>query len=281
MPKYAITGASGKLGQLVLRELLAQGVPGGDIAAIVRDPAKQHVPGIQARIADYDEPETLKTALADIDTLLLISASVPGRRVAQHRAIIEAAQTNGVQRIIYTSAVHADISQLILAPEHKETEEILKETGINYTILRNSWYTENYTDRLSTYVEHGVVVHAAKDGLVSGAPRKDYAKATVAALLGTHDNAIYELGGTPFTMADLASAITDVTGTPVTAKAVSTEELVEILKSSGVGAESAAFVAALDEATARNDLLSGTNDLQKLIGETTPLDVAIRESLSK
>lgn len=279
MPKYAITGASGRLGQLVLKDLLAKGVPASDIVAVVRDPAKQRVEGVPTRVADYDEPKTFVTALADVETVLLISASVPGNRVAQHKTVIDAAIANGVKRIVYTSAPHADTSQLILAPEHKATEELIKTSGINFTLLRNSWYTENYTDRLTDYVANGAIIHAAKDGLVSGAPRKDFAEAAASALITDHNNAIYELGGTPFTMAELAAAITEATGKSVIAKDVSTDELVEILKSVGLDADTASFVAALDEATARNDLLSGTNDLENLIGRSpTPLVEAVRSA---
>ena len=96
--------------------------------------------------ADYDKPDTLDRALAGIDTLLLISSSELGqRRAAQHHNVIEAAKRTGVKRIVYTSLLHADTSPLNLADEHRGTEAELRVSGIPFTILRNGWYTENYT----------------------------------------------------------------------------------------------------------------------------------------
>jgi len=281
MPTYAVTGATGHLGRLVVAELLARGIEPGAVVAIARTPAKAAglaEQGVQVRVGNYDEPDTLTSALSGVDTLLLVSGSEVGRRIAQHRAVIDAAKANGVGRIAYTSLLRADTSAMPLAPEHKATEEMLRASGITFTMLRNSWYIENYTAQLGQYLKDEVIVAAAGNGRIAAATRADYAVAAAAALTGSgHDNAVYELGGTPFTFAELAAVITDVTGTKVGYRAVSPAELVQRLTSAGLDAGTAEFVTALDEGIARGELDTDSTDLQTLAGRpSTPLADAVR-----
>lgn len=284
MTAYAVTGATGHLGPLVIAELIARGVPAADITAIARTPARAAdlaSLGVEVREGDYGKPATLATALAGTGTLLLISGSEVGQRFTQHRAVIDAAKAAGVTRIVYTSLLRAGTSGLPLAPEHKATEEYLQASGMTYTILRNSWYTENYTAQLPQYLEQGAITAAAGDGRVAAATRADYAAAAAAVLTGTgHDNAVYELGGTPFTMSDLAEAVTEVTGTKVIYNAVTPAGLVSIMTGAGLDAGTAGFVAALDEGTARGDLDTTSTDLVTLTGQpSTPLRDAIKAAL--
>ncbi|HTK01861.1 MAG TPA: NAD(P)H-binding protein, partial [Bordetella sp.] len=134
----AITGATGQLGRLVIQELLRK-LPAGDLLALARTPATAADLGITARPADYSRPETLPAALAGVDTLLLISSNEIGQRITQHRNVVDAAKRAGVKRIVYTSLLHADTSPLSLAPEHLDTEQAIKASGMAYTVLRNGW----------------------------------------------------------------------------------------------------------------------------------------------
>ena len=277
---YAVTGATGQLGRLVLTGLLDAGVEPGSIVAIARTPANASdlaARGVEVRAGDYSQPETLPTALAGVDTLLLISGSEVGLRVPQHTAVVEAAKAAGVGRIVYTSVLRADTTELSLAPEHRATEAVLRASGVPFTFLRNGWYIENYTAQLGTHLERGVILGATGDGRVAAATRADYAAAAVAALTGAgHENAVYELGGTPFTLTELAATITDVTGTKVEYRDISADELVTALVGSGLDEGTAGFVASLDTATARGDLDTTSTDLQQLIGRpSTPLADAI------
>jgi len=281
MPTYAVTGATGQLGRLVVDGLLEQGVAAADVVAIVRNADKAAAlieRGVTVRIADYDAPQTLLGALAGVNTLLLISGSDVGRRTTQHSNVIEAAKAAGVARVIYTSVLRADTTELILAPDHKATEAVLKASGLTYSILRNGWYTENYTDHLADFVARGAIVSATQGGRVAAAPRSDYAAAAVVVLTGTgHENATYELAGAPFTMKELAAEISEITGRDIAHNDVTAPELLDILTGSGLDEGTAAFLAALDEATARGDLDTTSDDLARLIGRpTTPLVEAIR-----
>ena len=281
MTTYAVTGATGGLGHRAVEELLDRGVPAGDVVAVVRRPeaaADLADRGVQVRHGDYSQPGTLPAALAGVDRLLLVSGSEPGQRVAQHTAVVEAAATAGVQRIVYTSIAHADTSTNPLAPEHRDTEQVLLASGIPVTVLRNSWYAENYTSRIDEYLATGEIVGAAADGRVSIAPRDDYAVAAAAALLADDDGAVVrELGGPGVTLADVAAAVTEVTGTPVRYRDLPADEYAAALQGVGLDAGTAGFVAGIDTSIARGELDTGDGDLAALLGRpVTPLADALR-----
>jgi NAD(P)H dehydrogenase (quinone) len=157
-----VTGASGQLGRLVITELL-QTVPAGQIVAAVRNPQQAEdllALGVQVRHADYTQPATLDSAFQGAEKLLLISSSQIGQRVPQHLAVVEAAQRAGVRLLAYTSVLHADTSLLGLASEHWQTEQAIAASGLPAVILRNGWYSENYTAALPAAIAHGVLLAA-------------------------------------------------------------------------------------------------------------------------
>ena len=282
--KIAVTGATGHLGWLVVQELL-KSIPAQDTVAIVRTSAQSAdlaAQSVDVRVASYDDPAALETALAGVDRLLLISSSEVGQRVQQHQNVIDAAKAAGVQFIAYTSAPLAATTSLILAPDHKATEELLFTSGIDFAILRNNWYTENYLQQLNTARQTGKVVAAAGEGQVASASRADYAAGAAAVLLdGSHVGRIYELGGDDaWTYYDLAAAIGEVIGRPVTYEPVDAATLVEILQSVGLDEGTAGFVAALDTNIVAGVLAEVTHDLSRLIGRpTTPLVEGLRAAL--
>jgi NAD(P)H dehydrogenase (quinone) len=270
MTTFAVTGATGPLGRLAVEELLARGVPASDVVAIVRNPEKAAdlaARGVVIRTADYSQPETLPAALEGVTVLLLVSGNEVGRRVAQHGAVIEAAKAAGVDRIAYTSITRADTTQSPLAPEHKATEELLRNSGVPFTILRNNWYHENYTGQLGQYLERGEVVAIDGNARIAAAARADFAAAAAATLVGEgHDNAVYELTGPGITLAELAETISDVTGTKVAYRDATAAELAAGMQAAGLDEGLAGFLVALEESTARGDLDHTSDDLTRLIG---------------
>lgn len=160
MPTYAVTGASGHFGRRVIQTLLARGVPAEEIVAIARTPEKVadlSARGVDVRQADYAVPPSLGPALAGVRRLLLVSGNEVGNRVAEHTAVIEAAKKAGVERIVYTSMLNADTSKNPLAPEHQGTEEVIRASGLPYTLLRNGWYIENYTAQIAHFLTTGAI----------------------------------------------------------------------------------------------------------------------------
>jgi len=281
MPSYAVTGASGHLGRLAVQELLARGVPASDIVAVVRSPGKATdlaERGVAVREADYSQPQTLGPALASVDRLLLVSSSHAGQRAVHHSNVIEAAKTAGAARIVYTSILNADDTTNPLAGEHQDTERALHAAGVPFTLLRNGWYTENYTDQLGQYLQRGEILGAAGHGRISAATRQDYATAAAAALLQDKEgNRTYELGGPAFLLAELAQLISEVTATPVTYRDLPVEEYTSWLQETGLDEETAHFVAALDVSIAHGDLETNSQDLARLFGRpATPLTDVVR-----
>ena len=262
-----------RIGQLAVKSLLEKHAP-KDIIAVVRDAEKAAgllKRGVVVRAADYGDPGALKTALAGVDGLLLISGSEVGQRFAQHKNVIDAARATGVQRVVYTSAPRATTTALVIAPEHKATEEYLAQSGIKYTIVRNNWYTENYLQQVESARKTGVLVAAAGAGRVASASRSDYAEGAVAALAGHgHEGKIYEFGGDyAWNYDELAKAIGDIIGKPVAYQSVDAPTLIGILKGAGLDEGTAGFVAVLDQNIAAGLLSEVTGHLSSLIGRPT------------
>ncbi|MEA5127851.1 MAG: SDR family oxidoreductase [Proteiniphilum sp.] len=279
--KTGITGATGQLGRLVV-ENLKRKVAAGNLVALVRTPEKASDLGIEARAFDYEKPESLVGALQGIDHLLLISGNEIGKRKQQHENVITAAKQAGVKWIVYTSLLHADTSTLSLAEEHKATEEALKTSGIAYTILRNGWYTENYTDSVPGAVKAGVLVGSAGEGKISSATREDFAEAAAVVLASENqEGKVYELAGDDyFTLKDLAAEVSRQTGKDIPYKNLTETEYAEMLKSFGLPEEIAKTIASFDTGAANNDLFDDSKQLSRLIGRpTTPLTQAVKEAL--
>ncbi|SKC39048.1 SDR family oxidoreductase [Okibacterium fritillariae] len=280
-----VTGATGHLGKSIVEHLVARGVAPADIVAGGRSTEKLQAladSGVRTAVIDYIRPDTLTEALTDADTLILVSGSEVGQRVEQHRNAIDAAVAAGVKHLVYTSAPKADTSELVLAPEHKATEELIRASGIPATILRNGWYTENYVGALQQADATGVLLTSAGGGLVSSASRTDYAEAAAVVVAEDgHAGSVYELSGdVAWNQQQLADTFAEILGKPVELKSVSSEEHLAILKDAGLDEGTAGFVVALD-ANTRDGLLGETSgDLSRLIGHpTTPLIDGLRAAL--
>ena len=281
----AVTGATGHLGRLVVDALLEQGVEPSEIVAAVRSPEKAadfSDRGVEVRKADYTLPDTLGAAFAGVDRLLLISSSEVGQRVTHHRNVVNAAKQAGVDFLAYTSMLRADTSPMQLAAEHKETEELVRASGLPFAFLRNGWYIENYTDNLQQTLERGALIGSADGGRISGATRADYAAAAATVLTSEgHEGAIYELGGDEaFTMSDLAAEVTRQSGTEVVYRDLPAEEYARALEEAGLPGPYAAVLADSDEGAAEGHLYVESGDLRRLIGRpTTPLADAVAAAL--
>lgn len=268
--KIGVTGASGKLGQLVVSKLKDR-IPSNDIIALVRTPEKVKSLEIEARAFDYNEPNLLEVSLEGIDKLLLISGNEIGKRFEQHLAVINAAKKAGVNHIVYTSLLKADSSSLVLAPEHLDTEKAIKDLGIEYTILRNGWYNENYTESVNSVVALGTLYGSSGDGKISSASREDYAEAAAVVLSEEkHINKTYELSGdSAFTMEVYAAEISKLTGNETPYVNLSEEAFANALEQAGLPESLAAFLAGTHTATLNGDLYDSGNTLSELIGRPT------------
>jgi NAD(P)H dehydrogenase (quinone) len=279
-----VTGATGQLGRLVIANLLKT-TPAAQIVAAVRDVAKAAdlaAQGVQVRRADYTDPASLDAALQGATKVLLISSNDLGQRVAQHRNVIDAAARAKVALLAYTSVLHADRSTLALAAEHRETEDAVRASGLNYSLLRNGWYVENYTGSLGGAIAHGALAGAAAEGRIAAAARAEYAEAAAVVLASTGPvEQIYELAGdTAFTLGELAAEVSRQIGTPLPFHNLTQQEYLGMLLGVGLPAPLAELLADSDAQAAKGALDDSSGVLGKLIGRPTiSLAAAVKAAL--
>jgi NAD(P)H dehydrogenase (quinone) len=276
-----VIGATGQLGRLVVESLLQRGVEPSQIVATGRNTARLAdlaERGVQVQSVDLNDGPALAAALEGAEKVLLVSTNEVGSRLANHQSAIDAAKVAGVSLLAYTSIPKAETTAMSLAEEHRETERYLRDSGVPFVFLRNSWYLENYTAQLATYREHHAVLGSAGDGRVSAAARADYAEAAAAVLTSDgHAGAVYELGGDQaFTLTELASALSDAFGEEIVYTDLPEEKYAEVLAGVGLPAAMAQVLANADTGLARGDLFVDSGDLSRLIGHpTTSLTDAI------
>ncbi|XOY55624.1 MAG: SDR family oxidoreductase [Rhodobacterales bacterium] len=278
----AITGATGQLGRLAIAHLKTLTDP-AQIIALVRDPAKAADLGVAARAFDYTAPQTMAPALQGVDVLVLISSSDFNDRVGQHRNVIMAAKAAGVGRIVYTSIQQADRSPMLIAFDHRATEAAIKGAGLTATILRNGWYTENWTSSLAGALSAGALIGAAGAARFTPATRADYAQAlAVVAADAAHAGQVYELGGdTAITLADIAAEVSRQTGKDIPYNDLPADVYQGILESFGLPAGFAAMLVDVDQLAGEGWLADTSGTLGRLLGRpTTPLADAVRAALA-
>lgn len=283
MTTYAVTGATGQLGRLVLDELL-QRTDAANVVALARDPTALQAYdqlGVQVRQADYDDPASLKTALEGVDRVLLISGNAVGQRERQHGNVIDAAKAAGVSYLAYTSILKGEKSRLGLAPEHVATEKLLAGSGITYDVLRNGWYSENYTANLGPSLEIGKIFGAAGNGRLSTATRADFAAGAAAALLAGEGGHVYELAGDEsWTLAEFAAEVSRQSGKPVEYVDQSEDEYARTLEGAGLPPPFASLLASTSSLSAEGELYDDGKALSRLSGRpTTPIGETIAAAL--
>ncbi|MFJ4975768.1 SDR family oxidoreductase [Streptomyces coeruleorubidus] len=278
-----VTGATGNLGRHVVEQLLEK-VPAEQITAVVRNAEKAAdfaERGVKIALADYNAPASFDGLFSAGDKVLLVSGNEFDKgRVQQHKVVIDAAKAAGVALLAYTSA--PGTLTAALADDHRGTEELLLDSGVPYTLLRNGWYHENYTENLAPVLEHNAVVAAAGEGKVSSAARADYAAAAAAVLTGEgHENKTYELGGdTAWSFVEYAAELSRRTGKEITYNPVSTDVLTGILTGAGLPEPLAQILAGVDASIEKGELVVSTGDLSRLTGRpTTPFSEAIAAAL--
>jgi NAD(P)H dehydrogenase (quinone) len=213
-----VTGASGHLGRLVAEDLVER-IPAADVVLVTRHPdalRDMAEAGVTVRYGDFDEPDSLPAAFAGGERMLLISTLAVGRRTAQHRAAIEAAAAAGVSHLVYTSFPNPGPTHPVgpVATEHGETEEILKQSGLDWTVLRNATYAELQVMPGALAVAGGKLYTNAGDGLLVPVSRDDCAAAAAAVLTSDgHSGMTYDITGPEaLNQVQLANLLSEVSG---------------------------------------------------------------------
>jgi len=273
-----ITGANGHLGDLTIKFLDGK-IPSDQIAALVRTAEKGEAlkaKGIDVRLGDYADKASLKAALAGIDTLLLISSGSLEDRVGQHKNVIEAAKEAGVKQILYTSVVKPSAeSKFVPGIDHFYTEVALKESGIAYTMLRNTFYFEVLPMFLADSLVSGNWFYPSNGAKINLASRIDMAEAIANILANPagHANKIYDLAApVSHTLAEVGELIAKATGKPFTYHDIPVDAYKDALTKAGVPAGQLPFIVGIAEAITLSELDQPSMDLESLIGKK-PLEL--------
>lgn len=238
--KIIVTGASGNFGRATVEGLLAR-VPAEALILVTRDPRKLAdfaARGCEVRAGDYDLPQTLETAFAGGTRMLLMSASKVGSRIPQHQRAISAAAAAGVRRVVYTSYVGMDGPNPSLAvSDHRGTEKLLRESGVSWTVLRNSQYIEAVVEAQAPHaLRTGRWIASAADGKMAQVARTDCVAAAVAVLAGEgHDGKTYDITGPELlSFREIAAIVSDVSGCPIEYVVVDDEGMYAFFDSLGI-----------------------------------------------
>jgi NAD(P)H dehydrogenase (quinone) len=232
--KFLITGASGHLGRRAAEVALETFDP-ARLVLVTRTPdrlADLAAFGVEVRFGDFSAPASLARAFAGVDRMLLVSAVDLEHRLEQHRAAIRAAVVAGVRHIVYTSGLAPEPpNPAAVAPSHYATERALAESGIAWTVLRNSLYAEYQAAEAKDAIETGRLAHNRGDGRVAYVSREDCARAAAAILLAMgHDGSIYDITGSEtYDASDLAALYSELGGCDVEIVALSDERFVASL----------------------------------------------------
>lgn len=256
-PRLLVTGAGGKLGRRVV-ELLLETQPGAVVAA-TRDPGKLSdlaARGAEVRRADFEDAASLDAAFAGIDRLLLISTDgldAPGRRLAQHRAAIAAAERAGVRHVLYTSApAPVPMPGNDLIDSHFWTEAALFASPLDWTILRDNIYAEIILAGIGHALATGTLVTATAQGARAYVTREDVAHTAAAALASATGREIYEVGGpAAVTQDEIAALVSELSGRPVRHVAVEADALRQGLLGAGLPGGLVEGLVAFDVAAAQ------------------------------
>lgn len=225
--KVAVTSASGHLGSAVVKELV-KAIGKDQVIGIARTPEKAKQLGVEIRRGDYNNPEHFNEALKGIDAVLLISGmDEPQKRIQQHRNVIEAAQKNGVQKIVYTSIVGPEQGTAFspIVNSNRQTEKDVQGSGLQWVIGRNSIYIEPDIEYLDHYIKDGEISNCAGDGKCGYTSRAELAYAYTQMLLHeNHNGNTYDLAGLPISQTELADLLNKVYGTKLSFRSVSVED---------------------------------------------------------
>ena len=282
--RLLVTGAGGQLGRATVDSLLRRGAK--HVVATSRDPAKlAHLRsrGVEVRAADFDRPETLRSAFAGVDRLVLISTDAletPGQRLAQHRAAVAAAVESGVRHVVYTSAPSPHpTTQGSLIDDHFWTEAALFAAPFTWTILRNHLYMELILQGAEHATRSGQLFSATGGRGRAYVAREDCARSIAGALLGAEGSEVLDVTGpAAVTQDELAALLSEVTGKAIAHVEVPPQGLAEGLSHAGLPPHMVKVVVDFDVEAAQGYHALVTPTVERLAG-TRP--VTLREFLSQ
>ncbi|HAE69644.1 MULTISPECIES: SDR family oxidoreductase [Sphingobacterium] len=280
-----VTGATGNLGKATIDSLLNRGIAPNNITALVRDESKAaelKSKGLQIKLGDYQDLESLKSAFRGVDKLLLVSSSSDiGKRFEQHKNAINAANESGVGHIIYTSFDMKNLQQSIMGGEvryHAYTADYLRQTGIPYTLMNNTMYADMIPFLVGKDILNNGISIPAGDGKTPFLPISEMAEANAVVLTTPgHENKEYIIASeTAFSFAEIADLLSDISGKTLAYHQPDVSAYVAQLIQAGLSEDDAAYIARFCGAIARGEFDTNKSDVKRLLGRSP---VSLKEFL--
>ncbi len=272
-----VTGASGQLGRRVVDILLEQKIPvaaGTRTPSTLKDPARK---GLHVVPTDFDDLGTLDRAFAGVDRLLIISTpSDDGSRRRQYKNVVDVAKKAGVKHIVFTSFVTAPVRALRTPfwDDYNFAEDLIAESGISFTILRNNLYLE-LLPMVATGIQSGIWKHAFSEygspvqGGIAFVGREDCAN-VAASILSSNSikNAVWTISGPDTVTPDQVVAyVSEATGKPYKAEAVSVDRLYKVFKEAGIPEEHTGNLVMFHSHAAASFMSAVTPDVRNITGK--------------
>ncbi|SHN44020.1 SDR family oxidoreductase [Chitinophaga sp. CF418] len=269
-----LTGATGHLGRYTMEYLMTKNIT-SPIAVMARD-ASLNWNDIDVRMGDYNDFPTLVHAFKGVDTLLFISTNATENRLQQHANVLRAAKENDVKHIVYTSMLNAsETSTFEPAIDHFHTEELLKQTGIPYTIFRNAFYGEIIPMLMGDALQTGTWYYPAGNAKVNFVARKNIAEAlaNVMANPAMHKNKTYEIASrTSYTFSEIAGLLSSITDKPIVYIPISLETMRQGMQQSGIPLALINLIVSGADAILKGET-DITDDCLEMLLDRKPLDL--------
>lgn len=275
MSKILVTGATGNLGKQTVQFLAAKTNP-SNIVALVRDESKAtdlKKLGVEIRIGNYDDTESLKVAFSGVDKLFFVSASDIEKRLPQHKNVLEAAKESNINHIVYTSFIRKNESEsspiAAVAEAHVFTEDFLLKSGIDYTILQNTLYMDFAPFFMGDKVlEHKMVYLPSGDGKVAFLLRSEMAEIAANILTSEgHENKIYKISSeAAYSYEDIANMISEITGKDIKFVSPPVDEFVKTMQKAGVPEEMIGMSVGFAQAIENGEFETVNPEISKLLG---------------
>ncbi|NKD28220.1 SDR family oxidoreductase [Enterococcus casseliflavus] len=274
--KYLVTSAKGDLAfnsvkflvELVGKEKIAVTVRSLEKAKKLEDL------GVEIKIADYFDKASLVTAFQGVNRVLFVSSGELDKRKEQHKNVVEALIEANVDFVAYTSAPNAQKSKAIVAPDHKFTEHLIEESGLEYSFLRNNWYLENEAMLFDAIKNTTTYIYSAGDGKAGWAKKSDYAEGAAKVLAGDFmKKKIYEFSGQSLSYSELASLLQKGKEYKINLDSVTDDEYRRVLETSGFPEGAINFIVGIQKDIREGELETSSTDLEDILGRELKLDI--------